>query len=294
MNPRIVRMAILIIGVPAILVAGWYAYRDIRGLESPPWWVLGPACAANLGSLWCSSRSWEALFGSEVSQGALKDAFYTSQLMKYTPVGGVAQAVSQAALARNDEVNTMRAATAMIASKLTMVIAGGVFGPVFAVINHDLPAWVRVALLASPVVLIFGRVSILARVMERLRSVIPRVPDQTILPAQRDVWVSIAWAVPGLGLAGVAFAVIAVPAGLGVGFTQASIGFLLAWIVGFLAIPVPAGIGVREAALGLLVGGDPGVKLVAAVLFRGVVIATESLLFAGIRMTRRVKPPTAR
>lgn len=287
MNNKWIRIGSLILGVPAIILAGWYAYRDLRQLEAPPLWALLPAGLANLGSLWCSSRSWEVLFGEEISQGALRDAFYTSQLMKYTPVGGVAQAVGQAALARTDEVDLQRAATAMVVSKLTMVIAGGAFGPLVALTNSTLPGWVRIALLSTPAVVVFGNRSLLAWTLERLRKVLPRMPDRTILPSQRDVWVSVAWAVPGLGFAGVAFAALAIPAGLGVGFVQAFAGFALAWVVGFIVIPVPAGLGVREASLGLLVAGNPGSKLVAAVLFRVVAIGTEAILFGSVKLTRR-------
>ena len=287
MNQRWVRLAILAIGLPAILVAGWYAYGDIRGLEAPPLWALVPSGVANAAALWCSSRSWEVLFGGAVERSVLGDAFYTSQLMKYTPVGGFAQAVGQAALARTDTVGTAHAGTAMLLSKLTMVPGRSVFGPPLALVNPDLPTWVRAALLATPVTLVVGRRQLLRWSLDVLRRVVPRAPDETVLPSQADVWRSVAWAVPGLGLAGVSYAALAVPAGIDVSFAQASIGFAVAWVVGFLVIPVPSGLGVREAALGLLVGGHPGAKLVAAVLFRGVAIATELLLFAWVRLRSR-------
>jgi hypothetical protein len=291
MKNRWVRTAILLIGVPAIALAGWYAYGDIQDLDAPPLWALLPAAAANLVSLWCSSRSWEVLFGPAVERRVLEDAFYTSQLMKYTPVGGVAQAVGQAALARTDEVGTARAGTAMLVSKLTMVIGGSVFGPLLAIVNPDLPTWARLGLLLTPAALLFGRRGLLARVLDQLRRILPRTPDQTVLPSQREVWTSVAWAVPGLGFAGVSFAALAVPAGIDVSFTQATVGFAVAWVVGFLVIPVPSGLGVREASLGLLVGGDPGAKLVAAVLFRAVAIVTELLLFGRVRLMARRRRP---
>lgn len=287
MTQRRIRLAILIVGIPAIVAAGWFAYGDIRELEAPPLWALVPSCLANLASLWCSARSWDVLFGDTVPRRVLSDAFYTSQLMKYTPVGGFAQAVGQAALARTEEVGTARAGTAMLVSKLTMVIAGGVFGPLLAIAHPALSGWARVALLFTPLVFVFGRRDLLRWALDQMRRVLPRTPDHTVLPAQRDVWVSVAWGVPGLGFAGVAFACLALPAGLGVNFVQASAGFALAWVVGFLVIPVPAGLGVREASLGLLVGGDPGAKLVAAVLFRGVAIVTESMLFGWVRLRTR-------
>jgi glycosyltransferase 2 family protein len=287
MTSRRIRIAMLVVGVPAIALAAWYTYGDIQELEAPPLWALVPAGLANLASLWCSSRSWDVLFGDAVPRRLLTDAFFTSQLMKYTPVGGVAQAVGQAALARTDDVGTARAGTAMLVSKLTMVIAGGVFGPVLALSNSSLPGWVRLALMATPVVFVFGRRGLLAWSLDVMRKVLPRTPDHTVLPAQREVWISVAWAVPGLGFAGLSFALLAIPAGLGVGWVQATAGFALAWVIGFLVIPIPSGLGVREAALGLLVGGDPSAKLVAAVLFRAVAIATEGLAFGVVRVRDR-------
>ncbi|HTO00088.1 MAG TPA: hypothetical protein VL068_05375, partial [Microthrixaceae bacterium] len=84
MKNRWVRLFILVIGIPAIAIAGWYTYGDIKELEAPPLWALVPSAIANLISLWCSSRSWEVLFGNAVPRTVLNDAFYSSQLMKYT------------------------------------------------------------------------------------------------------------------------------------------------------------------------------------------------------------------
>jgi len=282
-----IRIGILVIGIPAILLAAWYTYGDIQQLEAPPLWALAPAALANIVSLWCSARSWDVLFGDSVPRAVLNDAFFSSQLMKYTPVGGVAQALGQAALARTDEVGTARAGTAMLVSKLTMVIGGGVFGPVLSIANPDLPGWLRLSLLATPLVLVFGRRDLLEWALNVLRKVLPRTPDHTVLPSQREVWVSVAWAIPGLGFAGLSFALLAVPAGLGVGYVQATAGFSLAWVVGFLVIPIPAGLGIREAALGLLVAGDPSAKLVAAILFRAVAIVTEVILFSLVKLRAR-------
>ncbi len=289
MKNRWVRLAILAIGIPAIVIAGWYTYGDIKELVAPPLWALVPSALANVVALWCSSRSWEVLFGEAVPRNVLDDAFYSSQLMKYTPVGGFAQALGQAAMARTEEVGTARAATAMLVSKLTMVIAGGVFGPVLSIAHPSMAGWVRIALMFTPLVLLFGRRELLQWSLDQLRRVLPRTPDHTVLPAQSDVWASILWAVPGLGFAGVAFAFLAVPAGIDVGFVQALAGFTLAWVVGFLVIPVPAGLGVREASLGFLVGGNPAAKLVAAVLFRAVAIVTEALLFSIVKLRNREK-----
>lgn len=287
MTQQRIRTVMLVVGIPAIVIAGWYAYGDIQQLESPPLWALAPALVANLLGLVLSARSWSVLIDDLVPRHTLDDAFYTSQLMKYTPVGGVAQALGQAALARTDEVGMDRAGTAMAVSKLTTVLSASLFGPVLAVAGSDLAGPVRLALLATPSVLLLGHRSAMAWALDRLRGIIPRIPEHTVLPEQRRIWASILWGAASLLASGIAFSTLAITAGLGVGWVQAISGFALAWAIGFLAIPIPAGLGVREAALGLLVPGDPGAVLVSAVLFRGVAIADEALMFAKVRLASR-------
>jgi glycosyltransferase 2 family protein len=287
MNQQRIRTLMLVVGIPAIVIAGWYAYGDIQQLEAPPLWALIPAAVANLVALVLSARSWSVLIDDVVPRHTLDDAFYTSQLMKYTPVGGVAQALGQAALAQTDEVGMTRAGTAMVVSKLTTVLAASLFGPLLAVSGSELPGWVRLVLVATPVLLVFGHRGLMAWALEHLRNVIPRVPEHTDLPSQGRIWRSVAWGVASLALSGIAFSTLAITAGLGVGWVQAVSGFALAWAIGFLAIPIPAGIGVREAALGLLVAGNPGALLVSAVLFRGVAIGTEAIMFAKVRLAAR-------
>ncbi len=288
MKQKRLQLVILIIGIPAIIIAGWYSYGDIQQLEAPPIWALVPACLANVVGLVLSARSWSSLIDDVVPRHTLDDAFYTSQLMKYTPVGGVAQALGQAALARTDDVGMARSGTAMVVSKLTTVLSASVFGPVLAVAGSELPDVLRVALLAAPAVLVLGRRDLMKWALDRLRGVVPRVPEHTVLPDQARIWRSIAWGVGSLTASGIAFSTLAITAGLGVGWVHAVSGFAIAWAIGFLAIPIPAGLGVREAALGLLVAGNPGALLVSAVLFRAVAIASEALLFAKVRIALRL------
>ena len=288
MNSQRLKIVMVAIGIPATILAGWYAYGDIQELVAPPLWALLPATVANLASLVCAARSWSVLMDDLAPRQALDDAFYTSQLMKYTPIGGVAQALGQAALARTDEVDMARSATAMIVSKLTTVLAAGLFGPVLAISNSDLPGWFRLLLLTTPVVLVLARRDLMAWALNRLRGIIPKVPDHTVLSSQRQIWASVAWGAGALLTAGISFATLAITAGLGVGWPEAVAGFALAWAVGFLVIPLPAGLGIREAALGLLVAGNPAALLVSAVLFRGVAIASEALLFCRIRVQARL------
>jgi uncharacterized membrane protein YbhN (UPF0104 family) len=287
-----VRRIILIIGLPCLILAGWYSYRDLGTLDSPPWWALAPAAMLNLAGLWCAARSWDTLLPAEIDRPIADDAFYTSQLTKYSPVGGAAQALSQAALATTDEVSAAKAATAMIVSKLTIAVAGGAFGPVLAVSHPDLSSWARTLLFLTPMSLLLGQHSLLRKAVTVAARTLKKEADHTILPPPSAVWRSIAWSVGLLAFSGAAFAVLAVAAGLGANFVQAMAGFALAWVIGFLVIPVPAGLGVREAAVVVLVAGDPASKVAAAVMFRVAVVVTEAFMFAVVKLRQRRRAAT--
>ncbi len=293
MNNPWIRRIVILVGVPSLAFAGWYAYQDLSDLQSPPWWALAPAAVLNILTLLTSARSWDALLPDEVDIHQANESFYTSQLMKYSPVGGAAQAASQAALATGDEVSIAKATTAMVVSKLTVVIAGGVFGPILAVSNPELAGWFRILLLFTPLSLLLGHPYFLQRAVEITAKVLRKDPDHTILPSPAGVWRSIAWSTLSLATTGATFALLAVASGLGENPVQAAAGFVLAWVIGFLVIPIPAGLGIREAAIAFLVAGDPASKLVAAVLFRVVVVTTEALMVGFIRLRRRITGPDA-
>ena len=283
-----IRRLIIIIGVPSLLAAAWFAYTDILDLESPPLWALVPAGILNLMALYAGAQSWSAVLPVEVDRRVASNSFYTSQLMKYSPVGGVAQAASQVVLATGDDVTGVKATTAMIVSKLTVVFAGSVFGPVLALSQPDLVLWQRAILMLTPLALLGGTRRFLESLVRVTAKVLRKDLDHAILPDQAGVWRSVLWAIPGLGFSGAAFAILAVASGLGANPIQAAAGFVLAWVIGFLVIPIPAGLGIREAAIAFLVAGDPASTLVAAVLFRLVVVATEGLAAGIIKIHQKI------
>jgi len=290
---RWVRTVTLAVGVPSLLIAAWFAARDVGDVDPATWWALVPALALSTASLWLQSRSWRALLPAGTDATAADDAFFTSQLVKYSPVGGFAQAAAQAGLAVDGTTGAARATTAMAVSKLTMVVAAGCAGPVLAATNPTLAPGLRVLLCCTPAALALGHPAVLRSSLTLAGRVLRRQLDPTVLPDPGAVWRSIGWAVPAQALAGASFAVLAVVTDPGVDPVQAAAGFVVAWAVGFLVIPVPAGLGIREAVIAVLVEGPPGTKLVAAVMLRLVVIAAEALLAAAVRV-RAARRPTDR
>jgi hypothetical protein len=287
---RWVRTATLVVGVPSLLIAAWFAARDVRDVDPATWWALVPALALSTTSLWLQARSWRVLLPAGTDATVADDAFFTSQLVKYSPVGGFAQAAAQAGLAIDGTTGAARATTAMAVSKLTMVVAAGCAGPVLAATNPALAPWLRLLLCCTPAGLALGHPAVLHRSLELAGRVLRRPLDPAVLPDPGAVWRSIGWAVPAQALAGASFAVLAVVTDPGVDPVQAAAGFVVAWAVGFLVIPVPAGLGVREAVIAVLVEGPPGTKLVAAVMLRLVVIAAEALLAAAVRVRSARRP----
>ncbi len=286
-----VRTVTLAVGVPSLLIAAWFAARDVRDVDPATWWALVPALALSTTSLWMQARSWRVLLPTGTDATVADDAFFTSQLVKYSPVGGFAQAAAQAGLAVDDTTGAARATTAMAVSKLTMVVAAGCAGPVLAATNPGLAPWLRALLCCTPAGLALGHPAVLRRSLELAGRVLRHPLDPAVLPDPGAVWRSIGWAVPAQALAGASFAVLAVVTDPGVDPVQAAAGFVVAWAVGFLVIPVPAGLGIREAVIAVLVEGPPGTKLVAAVMLRLVVIAAEALLAAAVRL-RAARRPT--
>ena len=163
---RWVRWVTLAVGVPSLVVAAVYAARDVGDLDAGTWWALVPSFALSLVSLLLQARSWSVLVPPVVDRVAVDDAFFTSQLVKYSPVGGFAQAASQTGLAVDESFGPGRAATAMAVSKLTMVVAAGLAGPVLAATNTELAPWLRILLCCTPAGLALGHPSVLRRALD--------------------------------------------------------------------------------------------------------------------------------
>ena len=87
---RWVRTVTLAVGVPSLLIAAWFAARDVRDVDPATWWALVPALALSTTSLWMQARSWRVLLPDGTDPTAADDAFFTSQLVKSSAVGGVA------------------------------------------------------------------------------------------------------------------------------------------------------------------------------------------------------------
>jgi uncharacterized membrane protein YbhN (UPF0104 family) len=247
--------------------------------------ALALAAVLTLGSVVAAGHAWTALFGGVHDRRSgivvFRGTYYLSQITKYLPVGGVAQAASQMSLAPGAGVSLGRVAVAFPVSAVGAVAAGATLasGLVFF---SELATWVRaVALcgLASPLLL---RRDLMAAVLSLARRVVKRIPATDRLPTQRGIVLFYLWALVTIGALAGAYAVLvwslsdAAPPGL------VFCAFAASWVIGFLAVPLPAGIGIREAVLVALVPGVGTAPLLATSLaLRLISIGAELLAIGG-------------
>jgi uncharacterized membrane protein YbhN (UPF0104 family) len=290
-NRRALQPVIFLAGLAGLALAVVTTVGDAQGtvLPSPPALVIGGALC--LVAICASARTWGALFGDTLrdrrSRAVMRGTFYLSQLTKYLPVGGVAQAASQLSLAPSAGITVRKAAVAFPVSAVCAVAAGATLGSGLAVAG-DLPGWARVVAalgLASPLLLYRPW---MAKTLGLARRFVHRLPDIDHLPSQREIVASYLWAALTIGSFSVAYAVLLASTTDGENPARVFCAYALAWVIGFLAVPIPAGLGVREALLVAFLPGVGTAALIAASLaIRILGIATEALALTGNRALLR-------
>jgi uncharacterized membrane protein YbhN (UPF0104 family) len=245
----------------------------------------------SLVAICASARTWGALFRDllhdHVSRLTLRGTYYLSQLTKYLPVGGVAQAASQLSLAPSAGVPVGRAAIAFPVSAVCAISAGATLGAGLAFAG-ELAPWARaiaIACIAAPVLLYRPW---MAKVIELARRFVHRIPSPDRLPSQRNIVVSYLWAGMTIGCFAIAYAVLLGSVTNGENPARVFCAFALAWVIGFLVVPIPAGLGIREALLVAFLPGVGAAPLLAASLaLRLLGIGTELLALFGNRLAQR-------
>jgi uncharacterized membrane protein YbhN (UPF0104 family) len=288
---RLVQSLILLVGLVAIAFAIRQSVADSKEhvMPSPAAWVIGALFA--LVAILASARAWVALFSdllrTRASRALLRSTFYLSQLTKYLPVGGVAQAASQLGLAPSAGVPLRRAAVAFPVSAVCAVVAGATLGAGL-VFDTDLDGWVRTLAVFGLLSLVFLHRGLIARVLNLARRVIKRIPSSDELPTQRDIFIFYGWALITIGSLSAAYTVLLRSVTTDLAPVAIFCAFALSWVIGFLAIPIPAGVGVREAVLvALLPGVGTAPVLAASLALRLLTIGTELLAIVGNKLINR-------
>jgi hypothetical protein len=278
--------AILVIGLPSLVIAFVVAIRDLGDVPvpSPLRWV--GATAAIMSFLLLASASYASLV-PESSRRLAHHSFLRSQLMKYNPFGAVAQPTSQALLTSSGTGGST-AAVATVVSKVTTGAGGLLWGPVVAATGAGLPHLVRVGCALAPVGLLVCHPAVLGPVIRRA----PRLGGSVVVPESARIARSVGLAFLAVGFAGLGFLLVA-PTDSPMGTGPAPVaGFAFTWTLGYLALPFPGGVGVREAIATILVPGATAAVLVTAVVFRVTQIGVElALTMATYAHPLRAGPP---
>ena len=293
MNRRLLfQTAILVVGLAGIALAVSETLKDAKEQVLPSAAALVAAAVLCQVAIVASARAWVALFSdlvvSRQSRAVLRGTFYLSQLTKYLPVGGVAQAASQLGLARSVGVPLKRAAVAFPVSAVGAVVGGATIGSGL-VLDARLPWWARALALCGLASVVFLHRGLMARVLDLARRFVKRIPGSDQLPTQADIIIFYGWALVTIGSLCGAYAILLRSLSTAVNPFVAFSAFGLSWVIGFIVVPIPAGVGIREAVLVALLPGVGAAPLLAASLaLRLLSIATELLSILGNRLVSRL------
>jgi glycosyltransferase 2 family protein len=288
---RLLQTAVLVVGLAGIGFAVSETLKDAREHVLPSAGALVFAAVLCQFAIAASARAWVALFSdlvdSRAGRSVLRGTFYLSQLTKYLPVGGVAQAASQLGLARSVGVPLKRSTVAFPVSAVGAVVAGVTLGSGL-VFDSKLPAWTRAAALCGLAVVVLLNRGLMARVLDLARHFVRRVPGSDQLPTQSDIVAFYLWALATIAALCAAYALLLHSLTAAVNPFVVFSAFAVSWVIGFVVVPIPAGVGVREAVLVALIPGVGAAPLLAASLaLRLLSIGTELLAILANRVVAR-------
>lgn len=253
----------------------WATYDRSRTEVVPGAGSLAAAGGLTVVALAAAARSWAALFPDAPDRRRLLGSFYQSQLAKYLPVGGIAQAAGQVGLAERGGIALRRAAVALPVHSLGLLAGAGLLTAGLAVADEPGGLWRFAALGGLIPLAIMLRRPWVARLFDTAHRRVARIPASSELPAQRPMLHTTGWAVAVFATHGLAFAVLVddlVPAA---GLPTATAAYAAAWGAGYLVLPLPSGLGVREAVLVGLLGTAAAPVLAASIAHRLVSIVAE-------------------
>lgn len=275
-----------LVGVPTCAVAAFFAFRDSRTIDFPGPVITAVVCVLTLVFLLLAAESYATLIEPTQRRSA-RASFFSSQLVKYIPAGGVAQFASQASQLDLDGKSGIRI---VAESKIIAAAAGLVWGLTFAIFADDAALIWRLGAAA-------GGVAALSVWTPWFDSLVSWVGERTGAHGgthdRNQTARSFVLGVASVGAAGIAFALLLSTQTASAPPVIAAVSaYALAWTAGYLAVPFPGGIGVREAVLVLLLPVELGSVLVVAIAVRVIQVGCELVLglLVAPAMLRRVEP----
>jgi uncharacterized membrane protein YbhN (UPF0104 family) len=268
---------------------------DLDGRLLPSGVAIALAFVASVLSLLAAGRAWLAVLENRGEPRRVLGAFYTSQLTKYLPAGGVIQAFGQVTLSAGDGVPLRTSAVALPVFAVASVVSGLTLSAGL-VLHDDLPAWARVLAALAPLSLVLTRQPLLRRCYNLARRVVQRLPaDDGLLPSQAAIDRGVLWAAANLMTFAAAFTVLVIDLDRNTGVAPVFFASIAAWVLGFLVVPLPSGLGVREAVLiAALPDVEAAVLLSCSLGHRVAVLAAEVAVVAANRVLRARRTAAAR
>ncbi len=251
--------------------------------------VLLKALLLAIGSLLAAGRQWSGLFHRHpVQLRRLRHSFYTSQVLKYLPLGGMAQATAQVVGDADDGSTTVERTPRLLFSVASIVSVTAFLGVAVLFYDEPKPMAKGLALALAPMVLIVHPV---ASRMFNLVAQRFRLTRTMELPAlSKGIRVrTYLWSLANVALTAASFVVVlqSVADAPDNGLLVAA--FSLAWLAGFLVFPLPGGLGVRESVLiAALPATEPRQILAAALVHRAVTLLAEVSVLGGSTIVVRL------
>lgn len=285
---------VLLVGLIGLAVAARTAWRDAQGVQLPGVVPIAIALVLTRLSLATSARAWVALIGPPADPHLVKAALYQSQLVKYLPAGGVVQAAGQVAMTATQGVPIRRVTLAYLALAVETIAAGLLLASGLVLVDGP-PGWLRAIAPMGLLAPLLVHRRFLASVLRLAGRVSARVPGPDLLPPPRALWRAFGLVLCTQGLYASGYTVLLHAVDRDVPIVAATLGYIVAWVVGYVVVPLPSGVGVREAVLLAVVPGTAAGPLLAASLAqRLVAIIVELGAAVGNRVGRvRASAPSS-
>ena len=285
---QVATTVVLVVGLAALGVAAQRAWRDAQDVSLPGAGALSVAFVSTRAALFCSARAWAGLIGPPTDPRLVAGAFYQSQLIKYVPAGGVVQAAGQVGMTAMHGVPVRRVSLAYLSLAAATVASGLTLGTGLVLVG-SLATWVRALALAGLLAPVLLHHRVLHGALGLARRLSSRVPEATLLPDQRSLWVALAWCGANHVLYAGGFTVLLHAVDASTPVAAAAVAYVVAWVIGFLVLPLPSGVGVREAVLVALVPSVMTGPLLAASLAQRLVAILAEVVAAGSNRLLRLR-----
>jgi glycosyltransferase 2 family protein len=282
----VIRAVVLVAGLIGIALAVRAGADEVDGSAMPSPAAMVAVLLLAVTSTMCAARGWSSLLPT-VDRALAHEAVYASQLAKYLPIGGIAQAAAQLGLTASSGASAASVGAAWVVAMISAVAAASMVG-IGVVAVPGAPAVLRIMAVAAVGSLVFLHPAVLRWTFGFIARHIPRLGvDESHIPQPREVARCLAWSVGNqLGFA-LAMAVAVTSVVDDVSAWQVATGAALAWLIGFVVVVLPGGVGLREAVLAAVVPAPTAALLAGSLAVRLAFLAGECLLVGAAAIRRR-------